>query len=386
MEWKAVKNPEKTKRKPLEIYVHIPFCVKKCAYCDFLSQPASRECQEAYVQALVEEIRHTKNGKDREVVSVFWGGGTPSLLEPQWMEAILLELKDQFSFGPETEVTIEANPGTLTREKLQCYKKGGINRISLGLQSVDKDALQTLGRIHSYEEFLQSFVMAREAGFSNINVDLMCAIPGQTYEDWVRNLKTVAALEPEHISAYSLILEEGTPFYEQELDLPDEDTEYRMYEDTAGILAEYGYRQYEISNYAKEGYACRHNEGYWKRREYLGLGLGASSLYEETRYKNTTDMGEYIRNSKYPESLRREEEVLTLQEQMEEFMFLGLRMTEGISEEEFQNFFSSPLPSRYRKILEKYEAAGLMEKETDHWRFTRRGIHVSNHILAEFLE
>ena len=381
-----MRNPEQKRRNPLELYVHIPFCVKKCAYCDFLSGPAGEKEQEAYVQALLEEIRHTEEGRDQEVVSIFLGGGTPSLLKPQWVEEILLELGKSFRISSQAEITIEANPGTLTWEKLRSYQTAGINRISLGLQSVDADALRTLGRIHSYEEFLQSFSMAREAGFSNINVDLMCAIPGQTYEDWVRNLRTVAALGPEHISAYSLILEEGTPFYEQELDLPDEDTEYRMYEETAGILKEYGYHQYEISNYAREGYSCRHNVGYWKRREYLGLGLGASSLYEETRYKNTSDMEEYKRKSHCPKALRQEKERLTLREQMEEFMFLGLRMTEGISEKEFQEAFSSSLPMEYIQILEKYRSVGLMEKEGDFWRFTRRGIHVSNHILAEFLE
>ena len=380
-----MRNPEQKRRNPLELYVHIPFCVKKCAYCDFLSGPAGEKEQEAYVQALLEEIRHTEEGRDQEVVSIFLGGGTPSLLKPQWVEEILLELGKSFHISSQAEITIESNPGTLTWEKLRSYQTAGINRISLGLQSVDADALRTLGRIHSYEEFLQSFSMAREAGFSNINVDLMCAIPGQTYEDWVRNLRTVAALGPEHISAYSLILEEGTPFYEQELDLPDEDTEYRMYEETAGILKEYGYHQYEISNYAREGYSCRHNVGYWRRREYLGLGLGASSLYEETRYKNTSDMEEYKRKSHCPKALRQEKESLTLREQMDEFMFLGLRMAAGICRSDFRNTFGKTVEMVYGDVIQTLEKQELLKCEEDRIFLTARGVDISNYVFEQFL-
>lgn len=369
----------------IELYVHIPFCVKKCDYCDFLSGPADREHQKSYVKALLKEIRGVSLPEGYVVASLFLGGGTPSSIDACLIEEILSSLKKKFLISPDAEVTIEANPGTLTKEKLAVYRRAGINRLSLGLQSADDGELRMLGRIHTYEEFLESFRLAREAGFSNINVDLMSAIPGQTYEGWIRNLRTVAELEPEHISAYSLIVEEGTPFAERELNLPDEDTEYRMYEDTAGVLAEYGYSQYEISNYAKKGFSCRHNIGYWNRTEYLGLGLGAASLCGNVRFFNTADMREYLQNSGDPSQIRREIQHLTEREQMEEFMFLGLRMTEGIREADFADQFGCSLEEIYGKVLEKYEKTGFLEHKYGFWRFTRKGIHVSNVILAEFI-
>ena len=374
----------------LEIYVHIPFCVKKCDYCDFLSGPATEERQAAYVKALLQEIEAQEPDKQEQIVSVFVGGGTPSAIQPQWIGQIIDKLKEKFTFSPEAEITMEANPGTLTKEKLSIYKEHGINRISLGLQSTINEELKILGRIHTFEEFQESFRMVREAGFENINVDLMSAIPKQTYDKWVHNLRTVAELEPEHISAYSLIIEEGTPFYdyfyENELELPDEEEEYRMYEDTAEILREYGYEQYEISNYAKSGFACRHNIGYWKRTDYLGFGLGAASLYHGIRYHNTEDMEEYLKDSSEPAALRRDVQELSRQECQEEFMFLGLRMTQGISETEFEKTFGEGMPDKYKKILEKYEQSGFLENNQEWWYFSRKGIHVSNQILAEFLE
>lgn len=371
---------------PLELYIHIPFCVKKCDYCDFLSGPADQGRQEAYVRALLEEVRSLPYDSGHQVVSVFFGGGTPSLIEAAFIEEILSNLKEKFSVSPEAEITIEANPGTLTQEKLEIYRRAGVNRLSIGLQSADDRELRMLGRIHTYEEFLESFFLARKCGFSNINVDLMSAIPGQTLEEWTRNLRTAAELGPEHISAYSLIVEEGTPFASRKLDLPDEDTEYRMYEDTAKILSEYGYHQYEISNYAKEGLECSHNIGYWKRREYLGLGLGAASLYDRVRFSNTRDMEEYLTGSSKPEQIRREVQHLTQRDEMEEFMFLGLRMTEGVREADFAEYFGQSLSKIYGKILHKYEQMGFLEQKDGWWRFTRRGIHVSNVILAEFIE
>lgn len=375
---------------PLELYVHIPFCIKKCAYCDFLSGPSDREGQEAYFYALLGEIRNlpelSEEKRTHEVVSIFIGGGTPSAVDEHWIGEILDHLKKKFYISPDAEITIEANPGTLTREKLDCYRSHGVNRLSLGLQSVQEQELRLLGRIHTYEQFLESYTMARAAGFSNINVDLMFAIPDQTREGWIQNLRTVAELRPEHISAYSLIIEEGTPFYEQEFMLPDEDTEYRMYEDTASVLAQYGYQQYEISNYAKEGFACRHNLGYWKRTEYLGIGLGAASLYDGVRFSNTRDMEEYLQKRGIPQNIRKDKTRLTVREQMEEFMFLGLRMTEGVQEADFEQQFGRMLSQIYGKILDKYKKMGFLEQSDGYWRFTREGIHVSNTILADFLE
>ena len=373
------------RRIPLELYVHIPFCVRKCQYCDFLSGPSDEETKDRYIEALLKEIRAAEHTEDYEIVSVFIGGGTPSALKAEAIASIMSTLQEQFFFCEDAEVTIEANPGTVDLEKLTIYRNVGINRLSLGLQSTDAEELKLLGRIHSYEEFLKSYEWAREAGFSNINIDLMFAIPGQTGEAWRQHLYQVAELNPEHISAYSLIIEEGTPFAEQNLDLPDEDTEYQMYEDTAEILERYGYRQYEISNYAKQGYMCRHNAGYWQRLEYLGFGLGASSLYGGMRFSNTHQMQEYLTDSRKPEQIRKDVTVLSRNEQIEEFMFLGLRMTEGISEKKFEENFNVRLMDIYGDILQKYEETGFMEHIETKWRLTRKGIHVSNHILADFL-
>lgn len=381
---------ESKKTAALEIYIHIPFCVKKCDYCDFLSGPATEQRQDEYMEALLKEIEGQIPEENDEIVSVFIGGGTPSVVKADWIGKVIDKLKEKFEFSPEAEISMEANPGTLTREKLSLYKEHGINRISLGLQSTLDDELKTLGRIHTFQDFLDSFRMVREAGFTNVNVDLMSAIPKQTYEQWVHNLRVVANLNPEHISAYSLIIEEGTPFYsrfsENALELPDEDLEYQMYEDTAKILSEYGYEQYEISNYAKAGFSCKHNIGYWQRVNYLGFGLGAASLYNNLRYNNTENMEEYLMDSHRPDSLRREIQRLTEQECQEEFMYLGLRMTKGISEKEFERVFGRQLPDRYKHILEKYERTGFMERNHEWWCFSRKGIHVSNQILAEFLE
>ena len=374
-----------TKKNGLELYLHIPFCIKKCDYCDFLSGPSTRAGQEAYIYALLREMEVVSVQEKRPVDTVFIGGGTPSVPECDVMEKLLQGIRDNFYLEPDAEVTIEGNPGTVTPEKLALYRKYGINRISLGLQSPKDEELVSLGRIHNYAQFLESFQMAREAGFSNINVDLMFAIPGQSYEGWIANLRTVAALGPEHISAYSLIIEEGTPFSRKKLDLPDEDTEYRMYEDVAAVLKEYGYHQYEISNYAKAGRECRHNEGYWQRKDYLGLGLGAASLLGKERFSNTSDMQEYLKNSSAPEKIRKNRELLTREDEMAEFMFLGLRMTQGVSKKEFQEYFGTAIENIYGEVLKKYKKQGLLLEESGRIFLSREGIHVSNAVMADFL-
>ena len=370
---------------PMEIYVHIPFCIKKCDYCDFLSGPAGKERQREYFQSLGREIAAVPEFPDREITTVFIGGGTPSVPDPALMGAILDQIRNKFFMAPDAEITIEANPGTLYKEKLQEYRKHGVNRLSLGLQSPQNRELKILGRIHTWEEFLESFFMAREAGFSNINIDLMSAIPEQTYEDWEKNLRTVAELSPEHISAYSLIIEEGTPFASRTLNLPDEDAEYNMYEATAQILREYGFEQYEISNYAKKGRECRHNVGYWIRQDYLGFGLGASSLYGKERFANTQDMKKYLENSRTPEKIREKEPPLTREDEMAEFMFLGLRMTRGISKAEFERQFGSEIDAIYGDVLRKYKSMRLLLEENGRIFLSREGIHVSNSVMADFL-
>ena len=238
---------------PMEIYIHIPFCIRKCDYCDFLSGPSGPEEQADYVQALLREIQAVEEGEGRSVSSIFIGGGTPSVLDERLLGDILREIRNRFKMEEDAEITIEVNPGTANIGKLQAYREMGINRLSIGLQSPEDRELKILGRIHNYGQFLETYQEARTVGFDNINIDLMSAIPDQTYEGWVKNLRTVAELEPEHISAYSLIVEEGTPFAARKLNLPDEDTEYNMYEATAQILKEYGFEQYEISNYARKG-------------------------------------------------------------------------------------------------------------------------------------
>lgn len=370
---------------PIEIYIHIPFCVKKCDYCDFLSGPSGPEEQTDYVQALLREIDTVKEGKGRSVSSIFIGGGTPSVLDAGFIGEILNRIRNKFQIQNDAEITIEANPGTADYGKLQAYREFGINRLSIGLQSPDDRELKILGRIHNYEQFLETYKEARKAGFDNINIDLMSAIPDQTYKGWEKNLRTVAELKPEHISAYSLIIEEGTPFAARELNLPDEDTEYNMYEATACILEKYGYKQYEISNYAKRGKACRHNIGYWTRQDYLGFGLGASSLYGKERFSNTADRKKYMENSFNPELIREREPVLSREDEMAEFMFLGLRMTEGVARTDFEQIFGCCIEQIYGDVLKKYETMGLLQEKNGRIFLSRAGIHVSNSVMADFL-
>ena len=370
---------------PVEIYIHVPFCVKKCYYCDFLSGPSGPKEQADYVQALLREIEAVKEGQGRSVSSIFIGGGTPSVLDERFIGEILDKIREKFQMRNDAEITIEVNPGTADSRKLMAYKEYGINRLSLGLQSPQDRELKILGRIHNYEQFLETYKGARATGFDNINIDLMSAIPDQTYEGWVKNLRTVAELEPEHISAYSLIIEEGTPFAARKLNLPDEDTEYNMYEATAQILKEYGYEQYEISNYAKKGQECRHNVGYWTRQDYLGFGLGAASLYGKERFANTSDRNEYLKNSGSPEIIREKEPLLTREDEMAEFMFLGLRMTKGVVKVDFQKNFGFTIESIYGEVLKKYETMELLQEKDGRIFLSRKGIHVSNSVMAEFL-
>ena len=389
---------------PLEIYIHIPFCVKKCAYCDFLSAPSTGEERERYVELLCRELESVpEKVRAYEVVSVFFGGGTPSLLTGEQVCRIMEILRRKFVLGADAEITLEMNPGTVSREKLEAYRQAGVSRLSIGLQSVHDEELQMLGRIHTYGEFLDSYRMAREAGFANINVDLISAIPGQTVESWAETLRTIVELEPEHISAYSLIIEPGTPFYEVYGEdakgegaakaLPDEDAERQMYRDTKKLLREAGYERYEISNYARPGYACWHNLGYWNRTAYLGFGIGAASLVPGellerqtgtggmARYTNPDFVQEYRRS--FAEKFRGE--VMEREEEMEEFMFLGLRIMEGVSREEFQRYFQVEMEEIYGKQMEKLEREGLLESGGDRIFLTERGIDVSNAVFVEFL-
>lgn len=381
--------------KSLELYVHIPFCVRKCEYCDFLSAPAGADTQQEYVRNLLLEIEQKGvRCTDYEVTTIFFGGGTPSILKAGWIADILDAIHRNFKVRKEAEITIECNPGTLTFEKLSIYKSAGINRISVGLQSASDAELRELGRVHTYEDFLKSYDLIRKKGFSNVNIDLMAALPGQTLKSYEQTLRRVLALKPEHISAYSLIIEEGTPFYEKyEADellrekgekpqiLPSEETERLMYERTKELLLAHGYERYEISNYARKGYACRHNVGYWRRENYLGFGLGSASLLENERFHNTTDLTDYLGG----DYLAYEQEKLDKKSQMEEFMFLGLRMTEGISTECFRQTFGLTVELVYGPVLEQQIADQLLRKEDGRIFLTERGLDVSNYVMAQFL-
>ena len=378
-------------RKELELYIHIPFCVKKCAYCDFLSAPRSSEVIDAYVNAVIREIAAYDYGMCK-VPTIFFGGGTPSLLSGAQIGVILRAVREAFFVEENAEITLEANPGTVSREKLEGYRRAGVNRISFGLQSANERELKLLGRIHTYDAFLESYHLARECGFANLNVDLISAIPGQTIESYEESLKKVAALQPEHISAYSLIVEVGTPFYEvygegkpKAGDLPSEETERLMYQRTEEILKGAGYHRYEISNYAKPGKECRHNLGYWERTDYLGIGLGASSLIGNTRFRHTRDLKEYLRCASEPEKLIREKQMLTRSEQMEEFFFLGLRKMNGVSKREFEACFHATVEEIYGAQLQKLVKQKLLIEEEDTILLTARGIDVSNYVFGELL-
>lgn len=364
-------------KRELELYLHIPFCVKKCKYCDFISGPASDRERQEYVQYLCEKIRSYRDlaeAYEYHVVSIFVGGGTPSILEPVQLSAIFASVRSTFAVDAGAEITIEVNPGTVTRLKLLAYERLGINRLSIGLQSADNAELKMLGRIHKYEDFLETFQMARRLGFDNINVDLMSGIPFQTVEKWKQTLISTAELQPEHISAYSLIIEEGTPFFDRygngkrAGELPSEEDERMMYACTKAILEEYGYRRYEISNYAKLGRECRHNLGYWDRADYLGIGTGAASLLQNYR----------ITEGEEPEEL-------SVKEQMEEFMFLGLRKMEGVSKEKFRRDFGADMDEVYGTIIGKLRGDGLLEEEDGFVRLTERGIDISNYVMSEFI-
>lgn len=375
------------------LYIHIPFCVKKCAYCDFLSGPAKDEEIIEYVNALCMEIEsYQEMSKEYLVDSIFFGGGTPSILEETQITQIITSIRNVFEIKQEAEITIECNPGTVTKQKLSTYKSLGINRLSFGLQSTDNEELKKLGRIHTYKEFLNNFHLARELGFNNINVDIMSALPGQTLESYCKTLNEIIQINPEHISAYSLILEEDTPFYKMYGEdgkykdlIPSEEVDRLMYHETKRLLKAAGYERYEISNYAKEGYACRHNVGYWKRREYLGIGLGASSLINGERYHIDNELTNYLEGCRNPQGLRKDIQRLTKKEEIEEFMFLGLRLVEGIKKSEFNNIFHEKIEDIYQNEISKLSDENLIDVDKEKIYLTELGFDLSNQVFTEFL-
>ena len=379
----------------MEIYLHIPFCVRKCNYCDFLSMPADAAGRAAYGKALEREILLRSEAFSSDTVSsVYFGGGTPTVMETDELCKLLSLIRSSFRLTEDCEITIEANPGTVTRESLGQLYRAGFNRLSLGLQSALDRELKLLGRIHSYADFLESYGGAKEAGFKNINVDLISSLPGQTKEDYEKSLKALIELGPAHISSYSLILEEGTPFYEKYHDhpeqLPDEETDLTLYHMTRDLLRDAGYVRYEISNYSLPGYESRHNSGYWKRVPYLGLGVGASSFYAGARHKNDTDIANYISGIEEREGADvffKEYEELSLKDEMAECLFLGLRMTTGVSPSLFCKQFGHELAEVYGTEIHKLQREGLLilDNDSDRLYLTDLGMDLGNYVFSQFL-
>ena len=413
---------------PVSLYLHLPFCVRKCRYCDFLSGPYDAAVRRRYLRALETEIRLSAetfgNGNGRlSADTVFLGGGTPSLLDADELAHLMAVLSESFRILPGAEITMECNPGTVGREKLLAFREAGINRLSIGVQSFRDEELKLLGRIHTAEEARKCVLYARWAGFDNISLDLISALPGQNIDQWMESLREAAALAPEHISAYSLILEDGTPLKEAALEgklprLPDEDEDRKMYHETRSFLAEHGYHRYEISNYAKKGFESRHNSGYWTGHPYLGFGIGAASFYAGCRWSHTGSMTSYLqalesagasagaltksdgeslssaekatdRRGQEPaeilESIYEEKEILSEKDQMAEFMFLGLRRMQGVSEAEFLRCFGRTMEEVYGPVLKRYQELHMLQREGGRIFLTERGIDVSNAVMADFL-
>ncbi|MBQ8031186.1 MAG: radical SAM family heme chaperone HemW [Butyrivibrio sp.] len=419
----------------LSIYVHIPFCERKCLYCDFLSFSAGKDEMDRYFDALVKEITMAANVcQDRWVKSIFFGGGTPSFPESELICNTLRLIRSSFNLEKECEISIEVNPASAIYDKLVSFKDAGFNRLSIGAQSLNNDELKKLGRLHDSRMFFETYENARAAGFENINIDVMSALPDQSLDSYMETLKKVVDLGPEHISAYSLIVEEGTPFYDMDLKLPSEEVDRAMYHETKRYLKEHGYHRYEISNYARNSdddvvggvntpttessstrtYECIHNKVYWQRGNYLGFGLGAASMLDNVRWDNTRDMHRYAHLLLSEETktvttngqkgrallpfeycIRENLEELSLKSQMEEFMFLGLRLVRGVDVEEFRQLFSQDITDVYGDVIERYVKSGHLEivSESDPDRYTNQtylrltdaGLDVSNTIMADFL-
>lgn len=381
------------------IYIHIPFCVHKCIYCDFLSAPADDAVKYAYTKALINEIRNTAdkqvidkqindNQTRDKITSIFFGGGTPSVLPDGCIADILMAVRDCFDIEDDAEITMECNPGTVNESRLSEYRAAGVNRLSFGLQSADNNELKMLGRIHTFEQFVESFRLARKAGFNNINVDLMSAIPGQTEATLENTFDKVMVLQPEHISVYSLILEDGT-YLADNIDkfppVPDEDEDRRMYHMTKERLHSAGYERYEISNYSRKGFECRHNLLYWNRGEYYGFGCSAAGFIGNERYSDIRDVKKYIELNGDIEKLHEKIEILTKEDAIEEFMFLGLRKMAGVDVMDFQRRFGVPIENVYAKEIEHNIDKGLLIRQGDMLKLTEYGTDICNTVMSDFI-
>ena len=393
-----MKSPSRFGRQPKErymetisIYIHIPLCVKKCAYCDFASFSGRMAQRESYVKAVCCEMRTQAAffGR-RQVKTVFFGGGTPTLLSGAQVQEIMDTLREGFDLLPDAEITMEGNPGTLKKENLCAYRASGVNRLSLGVQSMDDTLLAAIGRIHTARQAREAVAMAREAGFDNLNLDLMYGLPGQTADQWQRTLETAIALGVEHLSCYSLILEEGTQLFDQVeagvcAPLPDEDAICAMDEITQNLTRAAGYAQYEVSNYAKPGKTCRHNIVYWECEPYLGVGLSAHSDLDGRRFYNPSDWADYMRMAQSGVTERAQEGDNTREDRMFERMMMGLRQTRGVNCERFARDFGALPEEIWPEQIARMTREGLIERAGDRLRLTARGMQVMNSVLVELL-
>lgn len=372
--------------KEISLYIHIPFCDQKCFYCDFPSFAGKDDLKDKYIEALIKEIKSKVN--DYKIKTIFIGGGTPSSLEVYQLEE-LLKVVATLNLSNELEYTMECNPGSINREKLEVLKKYKVNRISMGLQAVQDSLLKSIGRIHDYEKFEKNFREARECGFNNINVDLIFGLPNQSLDNWRESLERIITLNPEHISSYSLIIEEGTAFYklyeDDKLNVPTEELEREMYNLSKELLLKAGFHQYEISNYGKIGYECRHNLAYWNMESWIGVGSAASSYIDNKRLTNTSEVEKYIEGMRSGNPIIDEEIINSLNDNIEEFMFMGLRKINGISISEFEKRFKKSIDDIYGDLINKYENKKLLIRDKDRIYLSPKGIEWSNQIMAEFL-
>ncbi len=369
------------------IYVHIPFCVRKCRYCDFPSFEGRNDRKKKYFNSLFKEIREETATEGRKVPTIYIGGGTPSSVPPVFIYSLMEELRRKYRIDPDAEISMELNPGTAVPEALKIYREAGINRISVGCQSFNDKSLKRLGRIHNREDILITYDMIRNAGFDNVNLDLISSLPGESVKDLEYSLESAISLEPGHISVYSLILEPGTEFYREYedkimTDIPDEDQQCENDRLVRNMLESASYKRYEISNYSRAGKECRHNQNYWNRGDYRGFGLSAASLTGNRRFANTDDMDYMVS----PGHILKEDHMLSEREAMEEFMFLGLRQCRGVSEEDFLSSFGCSLLSVFYPEIREQIRQGFMRYEDGRYYYTEKGLDVSNVLLARFLK
>lgn len=372
--------------KEISLYIHIPFCAQKCFYCDFPSFSGKENLRKAYIDALIKELEDKCSSYI--IKTIFIGGGTPSYLEVNEMEKLLAAI-NELNLKNDIEFTMECNPGTLNIDKLKVMKLGKVNRISFGLQSCDNGLLKKIGRIHTFEEFIDNYILARQLGFNNINIDLMYGLPNQSVENWKDALEIICKLKPEHISAYSLIVEEGTLFYslyeKDKLILPTEDEEREMDYLTKKVLTENGYKQYEISNYSLKGKDCRHNKVYWKLEEYVAVGTSCSSYIDGYRLENIKDIQEYIDKINLNKDVVMNKHKNSREDEIEEFVFMGLRMNEGINVARFKEKFNISIESIYRSAIEKNIERKLIKIDNSRMLLTSKGMELSNEVMSDFI-